>query len=54
MTSITRTLVLLGDSILVRRIEKAADDLKKLDWRIYSLVVVPVSRIESESPVRTG
>lgn len=39
---------------LVRRIERAADDLRKLDWRLYSLVVVPVSRIESESPVRTG
>jgi cation diffusion facilitator family transporter len=39
---------------LVRRIEKAADDLRQLDWRLYSLVVVPVSRIESEAPVRTG
>ena len=38
---------------LVRRAEAAADELRKQDWRLYSLVVVPVSRIESDAPVRT-
>jgi hypothetical protein len=42
------------DANLVRRIESAADDLRRMDWRLYSLVVVPVSRIENDSPVRTG
>jgi cation diffusion facilitator family transporter len=41
------------DTNLVRRIEKASDELRKLDWRLYSLVIVPVSRIESDAPVRT-
>jgi hypothetical protein len=41
------------DTHLVRRIEKASDELRKLDWRLYSLVIVPVSRIESDAPVRT-
>lgn len=42
------------DANLVRRVESAADDLRRMDWRLYSLVVVPVSRIENDSPVRTG
>ena len=42
------------DSHLVARMEKAADELRRLDWRLYSLVIVPVSRIESDAPVRTS
>jgi hypothetical protein len=42
------------DANLVRRLETASDDLRRMDWRLYSLVVVPVSRIQHDSPVRTG
>ncbi len=43
-----------SDGALVAHLEKAADELRRLDWRLYSLVIVPVSRIEGDSPVRTG
>jgi cation diffusion facilitator family transporter len=33
---------------LVARVERAADDLTKLDWRIYSLMVMPVSALDGE------
>jgi cation diffusion facilitator family transporter len=33
---------------LVRRIERAADDLTKVDWRIYSLTVMPVSTLDDQ------
>jgi hypothetical protein len=42
------------DADLVRRIEKASAHLRKQDWRLYSLVVVPVSHIDGEAPVRIG
>jgi cation diffusion facilitator family transporter len=39
---------------LVARAERASKDLKKLDWRLYNLVVVPVSEIESDAPAKAG
>jgi hypothetical protein len=42
------------DADLVRRIEKASEHLRKQDWRLYSLVVVPVSHIDGETPVSIG
>ncbi|HEV7993789.1 MAG TPA: cation transporter [Gemmatimonadaceae bacterium] len=35
-----------GQGDLVKRIERAADDLAKVDWRIYSLTVMPVSELD--------
>jgi cation diffusion facilitator family transporter len=41
-------------SNLVTQIEEASEDLRKLDWRLYTLVVVPVSKIEDDTPAKTG
>lgn len=35
---------------LVPKIEEAVDDLKKVNWRIYDLTIMPVSRIERSGP----
>ncbi len=42
------------DDGLASRLEAASKELKKLDWRLYNLVVVPVSRIEEDAPVKAG
>jgi hypothetical protein len=31
---------------LVRRVEETSEALRRVDWRIYSLTVMPVSRLE--------
>jgi len=36
------------DADLVARVERAADDLTKIDWRIYSLMVMPVTTLDGE------
>ena len=41
-----------GTADLVHRIEEAADGLMKIDWRLYSLTVTPVSRLDVELPPR--
>jgi cation diffusion facilitator family transporter len=41
-----------GNIDLVREVEHARVDLSNLDWRLHGLVVVPVPRIELESPPR--
>jgi cation diffusion facilitator family transporter len=54
--------VLAGDVFVVPRVEKdlvahieqAADDLLKLDWRLYGLTVMPVSSLEAQAPPRPG
>ena len=38
---------------LTLQLEAATTDLSNLDWRLYGLVVVPVARLESETPPRT-
>ncbi|HET7456123.1 MAG TPA: cation transporter [Gemmatimonadaceae bacterium] len=40
----------MGD--LVPRLEEASDELSKVDWRLHGLVVMPVARIDHESPPR--
>jgi cation diffusion facilitator family transporter len=42
-----------GTADLVQRIEEAAADLAKLDWRLYGLVVAPVASLEDLTPPRT-
>jgi cation diffusion facilitator family transporter len=37
---------------LVAQVERAADELTALDWRLHDLVVVPVGRLDGESPPR--
>jgi cation diffusion facilitator family transporter len=37
---------------LVSRVEQAAGDLTKVDWRIYSLTVMPVSSLDDEARQR--
>ena len=37
---------------LVPRIEQASDELAEVDWRLHGLTVMPVSRIEHDSPPR--
>ena len=44
-------LVPRDDEQLVPRIEAAADALSRIDWRLHSLVIMPVSRID-EMPAR--
>jgi cation diffusion facilitator family transporter len=39
---------------LVKQVEEASEKLRKLDWRLYTLVVVPVSKIEDDTPATTG
>ena len=39
---------------LVAHIERASKNLKKLDWRLYNLIVVPVSKIEEDTPAKAG
>jgi hypothetical protein len=38
---------------VVSSVTEAAEALRALDWRLYNLVVVPVSDIETEEPHRT-
>ena len=53
--------VLAGDVFVVPRdgadvvahVERASDELRKVDWRLYSLTVVPVARLEAGQPPRT-
>jgi divalent metal cation (Fe/Co/Zn/Cd) transporter len=39
---------------LVKRIEQAAVELEKLDWRLHDLNVTPVARIDDQAPPRAG
>ena len=39
---------------LVGRIERAATDLRKLDWRLNELVVMPVASLDDDVPPRDG
>jgi cation diffusion facilitator family transporter len=39
---------------LVGRIERAADDLRRLDWRLNELVVMPVASLDDQTPPRLG
>jgi cation diffusion facilitator family transporter len=41
-----------GTTDLVRRTEAAAAELTRLDWRLYELLVVPVSAIHDTAPPR--
>jgi cation diffusion facilitator family transporter len=41
-----------GTDDLVHRVETAAEELGKLDWRLHGLVVTPVSHLEAEAPPR--
>lgn len=41
-------LVPSDDRNLVQRIEQAAEDLARVDWRIYTLTVMPVSTLEPD------
>jgi cation diffusion facilitator family transporter len=41
-----------GTDDLVRRVETAAEELGKMDWRLHGLVVTPVSHLETEAPPR--
>ena len=51
--------VLLGDVFvvpkdetnLVARVERASEELKQLDWRLYALTVVPVAELEGDGTV---
>jgi cation diffusion facilitator family transporter len=43
-----------GREVLVARVERAAEELQKLDWRLHDLTVMPVSALEDERPPRTG
>jgi cation diffusion facilitator family transporter len=38
---------------LAARVERASDELAKLDWRIYTLTVMPVSRLDDGAVPRT-
>ena len=42
-----------GTADLVARIEEASDELAKLDWRLYGLIVAPVAALEDQNPPRT-
>jgi cation diffusion facilitator family transporter len=35
-----------GDGALVERIDRASDELRRLDWRIYSVAVVPTADLD--------
>ena len=37
---------------LVPALEHAADELQRLDWRLHGLTIMPVSRLEDDSPPR--
>lgn len=39
---------------LVDRIERAAEELRKVDWRLHTLTVMPVSHIDEQMPPRVG
>jgi hypothetical protein len=39
-----------GDAVKVKQIEDASRSLAKMDWRIYNLTVMPVSRLTDDAP----
>lgn len=39
-----------GDGELVGRIDRASEELRKMDWRLYSLVVIPTGDLDGDWP----
>ena len=43
-----------GTADLVGELERAADELHRLDWRLHGVVLVPVRHLEPHQPAKAG
>jgi cation diffusion facilitator family transporter len=43
----------IDGATLVERVARASEELRRVDWRLYSLTVMPVPRLEEHAPPRT-